>query len=74
MKCLPKNTTQCPRPEQKPLDLEATTRPIQGTNKAYAGFSLRIEVAGEYYKITGESGHSLTSPVLWPMNLWPLKR
>ena len=23
-----------------------------------AGFSLRIEVAGEYYKITGESGHS----------------
>ena len=23
-----------------------------------AGFSLRIEVAGEYYEITGESGHS----------------
>ena len=23
-----------------------------------SGFSLRIEVAGEYYKITGESGHS----------------
>jgi len=22
-----------------------------------AGFSLRIEVAGGYYKITGESGH-----------------
>ena len=24
----------------------------------YAGFSLRIEVAGEYYKTTGESDHS----------------
>jgi len=23
-----------------------------------AGFSLKIEVAGGYYKITGESGHS----------------
>ena len=24
----------------------------------YTGFSLRIEVAGRYYRITGESGHS----------------
>ena len=23
-----------------------------------SGFSLRIEVAGGYYKVTGESGHS----------------
>ena len=28
------------------------------TGTDLAGFSLRIEVAGEYYKITGESGHS----------------
>ena len=26
--------------------------------EAVSGFSLRIEVAGGYYKITGESGHS----------------
>jgi len=25
--------------------------------EAVTGFSLRIEVAGGYYKITGESGH-----------------
>jgi len=37
---------------------------------ALAGFSLRIEVAGGYYKITGESGHSeknLTSSFYRPM-------
>jgi len=26
--------------------------------KTSSGFSLRIEVAGGYYKITGDSGHS----------------
>jgi len=34
-----------------------------------SGFSLRIEVAGGYYKITGESGHSeknLTSSFYGP--------